>query len=255
MLTAECQGALAGKVAVVTGASRNIGAAIARGYVRAGATVIMVARDRERLAAAADRAAECGDGVAVPVECDVTVLDRAQALVASVLSEHGRVDVLVNNAAAVERPAGRPILELDDEAWTRTIDANIRAPYRLCQGFGRSMLEAEGGSIINVISGAGLLPARGVVAYGSTKAALWMLTRYLAAELAPAIRVNALCPGIVNENGRARSATGDAMLAGDVPFGRAGHPEEMIGAAVYLASDAASYTTGALLVCNGGRPW
>jgi NAD(P)-dependent dehydrogenase (short-subunit alcohol dehydrogenase family) len=116
------------------------------------------------------------------------------------------------------------------------------------------MRERGSGNVINVVSGSGLLPTKGLLPYGATKAALWMMTRYLASELAPAIRVNALCPGIVVPDGAVPDQSANSVLP-LIPLGRTGRPGEMAGAAVYLASDASSYTTGSLLVCNGGRPW
>jgi NAD(P)-dependent dehydrogenase (short-subunit alcohol dehydrogenase family) len=116
------------------------------------------------------------------------------------------------------------------------------------------MRERGGGNVINVVSGSGLLPTKGLLPYGATKAAPWMMTRYLASELAPAIRVNALCPGIVVPDGAVPDQSASSVLP-LIPLGRTGRPGEMVGAAVYLASDASSYTTGSLLVCNGGRPW
>jgi NAD(P)-dependent dehydrogenase (short-subunit alcohol dehydrogenase family) len=120
--------------------------------------------------------------------------------------------------------------------------------------FGPGMRERGSGTIINLVSGSGLLPTKGLLPYGATKAALWMMTRYLASELAPVIRVNALCPGIVVPDGAVPDPSADSVLP-LIPMGRPGSPTEMIGAAIYLASDASSYTTGSLLVCNGGRPW
>ena len=128
------------------------------------------------------------------------------------------------------------------------------APYELARRFGPGMRERGWGNIINVVSGSGLLPTKGLLPYGVSKAALWMMTRYLASELAPAIRVNALCPGIVVAPDAAPDPSAASVLP-LIPMGRTGHPDEIVGAAVYLASDASSYTTGSLLVCNGGRPW
>jgi NAD(P)-dependent dehydrogenase (short-subunit alcohol dehydrogenase family) len=126
------------------------------------------------------------------------------------------------------------------------------------------LASGRGGNVINLVSGTGLLPTSApghlpvpsMAPYGVAKAALWMLTRYLAAELAPAIRVNAICPGLVSETGRREEEAYVRLLqSGAVPMGRGGRPEEVAGAAVYLASPAASYTTGEMIICNGGRAW
>jgi NAD(P)-dependent dehydrogenase (short-subunit alcohol dehydrogenase family) len=116
------------------------------------------------------------------------------------------------------------------------------------------MAQRDGGSIINVVSGSGFQPSPNLGAYGVSKAALWMMTRYLAAEAAPAIRVNALCPGITSPDGQPEHLAHRQLLP-LVPMRRLGRADEMVGAAIYLASDAASYTTGEILFVNGGRPW
>jgi NAD(P)-dependent dehydrogenase (short-subunit alcohol dehydrogenase family) len=116
------------------------------------------------------------------------------------------------------------------------------------------MLDVGHGSIINLLSGSGFLPTPKLAAYGTSKAALWMLTRYLALEGAPDVRANAICPGVVTESGLPRSDS-QRLLLEQVPMKRMGHPSEIAGAAVYLASDAASYTTGEVIFVNGGRPW
>ncbi len=148
------------------------------------------------------------------------------------------------------------MLDIDDEAWEITFRANILGPFRLCRGFGQGMLAAGGGVIINVLSGSAFQPTWQNTPYGSTKAALWAMTRYLSVELAPAIRVNALVPGLTmsETGGPPAGPVADSLLA-MVPMGRAGLPEEVARAALYLACDAASYTSGTALFVNGGRLW
>jgi NAD(P)-dependent dehydrogenase (short-subunit alcohol dehydrogenase family) len=258
---------LDGQVAVVTGASANIGAAIAASYARAGADVVIAARGAEALerTAAAIRAA-APDRRVEPVVADITRADDGDRLIAHALDTFGRVDILVNNAYSAGLDEGRDVLDVSDATWDAVLDANLRGPLRLIRGVAHAMLDGgRGGNIINVISGSGLLPnstpghrpAPTMAPYGVSKAALWMLTRYLAAELAPQIRVNALCPGLVSEAGGMRDEEPYERLLrlGAVPMNRIGRPEEIAGAAVYLASPAASYTTGEMLVCNGGRHW
>ena len=258
---------LDGQAAVVTGASANIGAAIAASYARAGADVLLAARGAEALerTAAAIRAAAPGRRVEVVV-ADVTSAADRDRLIGHALNAFGRVDVLVNNAYSAGLGEGRDVLGVSDATWDAVLEANLRAPLALTRAAARAMLDSgRGGSIVNVISGSGLLPnsapghlpAPTMAPYGVSKAALWMLTRYLAAELAPLIRVNALCPGLVSESGGVRDEVPYERLLrlGAVPMNRIGRPEEIAGAAVYLASPAASYTTGEMLVCNGGRHW
>ena len=252
----ECPFRVDGKVAVVTGASRNVGLEIARTLAAAGARVVMAARDAGRLGA---RAAEIRDqtGAEVtPIAADVTSAADTDRLVSRVLEAYPQVDVLVNNAYASGGTFGTHVLDVSDEAWEITFRANVMGPFRLCRGFGRGMLSGRGGAIINVLSGSAFQPTWQNAPYGATKAALWTLTRYLAVELAPAVRVNALVPGLTmsQTGGPPPGPVADSLLA-MVPMGRAGRPEEVASAALYLASGAASYTSGTVLFVNGGRLW
>jgi NAD(P)-dependent dehydrogenase (short-subunit alcohol dehydrogenase family) len=258
---------LDGQVALITGASRNIGAAIAASFARAGADVVMAARGLDELeATAAMIRAQAPERRVESVRADVLRTEDLDALVAHAVTTFGHVDTLVNNAFSAGLTENRDVLEVSDKTWDEVLLANLRAPLRLSRALARTMLESgRWGNIINLISGSGLLPnsAPGhrpvptMAPYGVSKAALWMLTRYLSAELAPQIRVNALCPGLVSEQGGMRDEEPYERLLrlGAVPMNRIGRPEEIAGAAVYLASPAASYTTGEMLICNGGRAW
>lgn len=246
---------LDGQVAVVTGASKNIGLAIARAFAVAGAAVAMVARGSEELheRAAEISLAEGADVLVVPA--DVSSEADVAALVTIVQARWPRIDCLVNNAYSMGGPRSK-ILDYSDEAFELAYRTNVLGPLRLSRAFAGSLAADGGGSIINVISGCGLQVAPLVGAYGSTKAALWMMTRYIAAEYAPAIRCNALMPGMVREDTTGWDADPTvSQLIGATPMGRYGHPAEVAPAAVFLASAAASYTTGALIAVNGGRAW
>jgi NAD(P)-dependent dehydrogenase (short-subunit alcohol dehydrogenase family) len=244
---------LAGKVAVITGASKNIGAAIARGFAEAGADLLLVARGQEALEAhAGNLRAETGRRVETFV-ADVGDPGAATASVEFASRSLPPVDIRVNNAFSAGS-SQTPILELDDSVWGEVLAVNLLAPYRLCKGFGPSMAERGGCSIINVVSGSGFLPTPDLGAYGVSKAALWMMTRYLAVEAAPGIRVNAICPGVTSPDGEPLHDAHHQLLP-LVPMKRLGRADEMVGAAIYLASDAASYTTGEIIFANGGRPW
>jgi NAD(P)-dependent dehydrogenase (short-subunit alcohol dehydrogenase family) len=244
---------LAGKVAVITGASKNIGAAIARGFALAGADLLLVARGRPALEAHAHALrAETGRRVET-FATDVSEPGAAAAIVQFADRSLPPVDILVNNAFSAGSSQA-PILDMDDAVWDEVLAANLLAPYRLCKGFGASMAARGGCSIINVVSGSGFLPTPDLGAYGVSKAALWMMTRYLAVEAAPDIRVNAICPGITSPDGEPLHVAHHQLLP-LVPMKRLGRAEEMVGAAIYLASDAASYTTGEIIFANGGRPW
>jgi NAD(P)-dependent dehydrogenase (short-subunit alcohol dehydrogenase family) len=246
---------LDGKVALITGASKNIGAGLAHGFATAGADVILVARGEERLKAVAESVQESNPERRIEtITADVGVAADVARIIETSHNWFPQVHILVNNAYARVEQSNMNILEIPDECWIDPINVNILGPYRLSCGLGQKMMAGDGGSIINMLTGSAFLPTPGTTVYGSTKAALWMLTRCLAVDCAPKIRVNALAPGIVSETGLPATGPAKAVLP-TVPMGRIGRPEEMIGAAIYLASDAASYTTGEIIFCNGGRPY
>ena len=245
---------LDGKVAVVSGASRNIGLSAARALASVGAHVVMVARDLDRLR---DVSADITDSTSGEVSlraCDVANEDDANALLEWLADEFDQVDVLLNNAHSTgNRKAA--VLEASAADWTATLSTNLLAPYRLCAGVIPAMIAGRGGSIINVLSGAAFRPRGTALAYGASKAALWSMTQYLAQSCAPKVRVNALVPGIIQSE--TEEPAGDDILPRYLPeiaMGRVGRPEEVAPAVVYLASAASSYTTGSLLWVNGGRP-
>lgn len=244
---------LTGRRALVTGASRNIGLAICRAFVAAGAQLIMVARDPAILGDAAAAIAPSDAVHAVPA--DLTDPASIDALVEAVHAHWpAGPDVIVNNAYAMGPRSSA--LASSEQVWRDCWQANVLAPLRLCREFVPAMVAAGRGSVVNVVSGTGFQVAPGVAAYGTSKAAMWMLTRYLADECAPVVRCNALMPGMVSDDpeGWEGDPTVTALIAA-TPMARYGHPDEVAPAAVYLASDASTYTTGALLAVNGGRHW
>jgi NAD(P)-dependent dehydrogenase (short-subunit alcohol dehydrogenase family) len=244
---------LEGKMVVLTGASKNIGAALALGLAQAGASLLLVARGAELLDSVARHVrSETGRRVET-LTADVSRPEAAQQIVEVTLERFDQVNVLINNAFSAGSEQG-PLLDLDESVWGEVLETNLLAPWRLSRGFAPSLSQQGDGCIINVVSGSGFLPTPNMGAYGVSKAALWMMTRYLAVELAPAIRVNALCPGITTPDGEASHDIFRQLLP-LVPMGRLARPDEMVGAAVYLASDAASYATGEIIFVNGGRPW
>lgn len=242
---------LDGSTAVVTGGSRNIGRSIALAYAAAGADLVLVARHAGPLAQVAGLAREAGAAVR-EVVADVSTAEGVAALAKA--TDELDVDILVNNAHTIGGTPGRSLLETDDDVWHDVLTTNLMAPFRLARHFGRRMMRRGRGSILNLVSGSGLQPTPGLGPYGASKAALSMLTRSLAVEVAPTVRVNALCPGLVSEDGQPRNDAHRLLLEA-VPMHRVAEPDEIAGAALYLVSPAASYTTGAVLVANGGRPW
>jgi NAD(P)-dependent dehydrogenase (short-subunit alcohol dehydrogenase family) len=243
---------LDGKTAIVTGAGPGIGAHVAWAYGVCGANVVVAARNAERNQALADKINAAG-GKALAVQCDVGVKADVERLVASANSAFGDVDILFNNATASEIPY--EMLAQTDEEWLAALNVNLLAPFRLTKLVAPAMKKKGKGSIINVLSTAGFLVLPPLVAYGCTKAGLTHLTRYLAKELAPEIRVNSLCAGTTTPEGMsAAEATGPiAGTIPGVPLGRVGAAHEYFGAALFLASDASTYTTGQTLFVEGGR--
>ena len=249
---------LDGKVAVVTGSSKNIGTAIALAFAEAGGDVVMVARKKERLEAAANMVrAAAPDQRILTFVADVGRAEDADGLCAFVQEEAGGADVLVNNAAGYGTTKATTILEIGDETWDEVHRTNVLGPFRLIRGmFAEAHKSGRPGNIINVLSGSGFLPVPTPLAapYAVSKAALWMMTRYLSQSLAPHIRVNALVPGVVTPSGQPRNNV-QAALMDQIPMGRLGMPGEVAGAALYLASEASSYTSGEVIFCNGARAW
>lgn len=242
---------LGGKVAVVTGASRNIGAAIARGFAEEGADLLLIAREPVPLEAHAEALRRETGAHVETLSIDIAAPGAAEAIRQRASDSLPPVDIVVNNAMSGTQG---PSLGIPESQWEDALGVNLLGPYRLCSAFGADMLVRGGCSIINVVSGSGFLPSPGLTSYGVSKAALWMLTRCLAAEWAPQIRVNALCPGVTTPDGVPVHPAQEQLLP-LVPMGRLGRADEMVGAAVYLASGAASYTTGEVIFVNGGRPW
>ena len=242
------------RVAVVTGASRGIGRAIALGLARAGAHVALAARRAPDLEAVADEVVALGRR-ALPVPAHVGRPEDIDRLFDAVATEFGRLDILVNNAAT--NPVFGPLVEIDAAAWDKVMALNVKG-YLLAAQRAAAVMRAGGrGAIVNVSSTGGLRASPGLGAYSVSKAAVLMLTRVLARELAPlGIRVNAVAPALVETRFSEALWQNPEILERYVrttPMGRTAQPEEMAGAVVYLCSDAASYVTGHTIVLDGGH--
>ena len=244
----------AGRVVVVTGASRGIGEAIAEAFAAAGARLVLASRRLEGVEAVAERLRGRG-GEAVAVACHTGREAEVQALVARARDAFGGVDVLINNAAT--SPHFGPLLDAAEGQWDKTFEVNVKGYVHAIRAAVPLMRERGGGAIVNVASVAGMIPHAGLGVYGVTKAAVLMLTRTLAVELAAEnIRVNAIAPGLIqtrfSEVLWSTPESRDQALA-TIPQGRMGQPEDLTAAVLYLASDAARFTTGAVLVIDGGQ--
>ncbi len=242
---------LEGKVAIITGASRGIGEAIARTFAAHGAKVLLVARKIDALQAVADSIGAAAKALAghTGKEAD------CKRMVAEAIAAFGKVDVLVNNAAT--NPYFGPMLDVEEAAWDKTFEVNLKGYFWLSREVARHLVARDApGSVVNLssVNGVEAAPMQGV--YGMTKAAVISMTRTLALELAAAnIRVNAIAPGLI-ETRLAAAITSDELLSGEwkrkTPLARHGQPGEIAGAALFLASDAASYMTGQTMVIDGG---
>ena len=242
---------LAGRVAVVTGAASGLGRAVATGFADAGAFVVAADLPGTELP---DVAAELGPDRARPVELDVTRRDEVDGMVELALEAGGRVDVLVNSAGIGARGAAA---DYDPELWERVLAVNLTGTFNCCRAVGRRMLAAGAGSIINLASIGGLVGYAGSIGYQASKGGVVQITRTLAVEWASSgVRVNAIAPCTFETPVVARQRTAEpdlypGMLA-RIPAGRFGQPGEIIGPALFLASDASSMVTGHILTVDGG---
>ncbi len=243
---------LTDRIAVVIGATSGIGKAIALGLADAGADVVPTGR-RAKLTKQAARDIEARGRRSLAITADVSDADSLQALADATIEKFGKVDILVNAAGRTVR---RPTLEVSDAEWNEIMDTNLTGMLRACRVFGYYMIERRYGRIINIGSLTSVVALYEVAAYGASKAGVAALTKSLAVEWAPHnVCVNAILPGVF------RTALNEGLLDGTdrgrellmrTPMQRFGQPEEVAGAAVFLASDAASFVTGHLLAVDGG---
>ena len=242
------------KVAIITGSSRGIGEAIARAMAEAGATVVLAARKQEGLDAVAGAITEAG-GKAIAIACHTGKPAMIDSLYERVKGELGRVDVLVNNAAT--NPYFGPVVGISEALYDKTFEVNTKGYFMMAQRAATIMVDQGSGVIVNVASTAGISPYPMQGVYAMTKAAVIMMTKVFARELAGAgIRCNAVCPGLAETKfSKVLIETPEIYerYVADTPMGRHAQPSELVGAALYLASDASSFTTGAVIVCDGGQ--
>lgn len=243
---------LGDRVAVVTGGSRGLGRAISWGLARSGADVVIASRKLDACRALAEEIGEETGRRILPLACHVGRWDDCEALVETVYERFGRVDILVNNAGM--SPTYGSLTDVTEELYDKVLAVNLKGPFHLGTRIGARMARDGGGAIVNVSSVAAVEPAGDALPYSAAKAGLNNLTVGLARSLAPDVRVNAVMPGPF----RTDVVSGwdpqafEQVMRRRVPMQRAGEPDEIVAAVLYLVSDASSYTTGAVIKIDGG---
>ncbi|HET9527188.1 MAG TPA: glucose 1-dehydrogenase [Pyrinomonadaceae bacterium] len=243
---------LKGKVAVVVGGTSGIGRAIAHGLAQAGADVVPTSRRADQVEAAAREIENFGQR-SLRVSSDVSDRASLERLLAETIQAFGKVDILVNSAGRTKRA---PTIDFPEDDWNAIIDTNLNGTLRACQVFGKHMLERESGSIINIASLSTFVALHEVAAYSASKAAVGSLTKSLAVEWSSrGVRVNAIAPGVfrtaLNHKLLDETERGREYLI-RTPMRRFGNVDELAGAAIFLASDAASFVTGEIIAVDGG---
>jgi len=243
---------LKGKVAVVIGGTSGIGRAIAHGFAQAGADVVSTSRRAAQVEAVAREIEELGSR-SLRVTSDVADRASLERVLSEAIGAFGKVDILVNSAGRTKRA---PTIDFPEDDWTAIIDTNLTGTLRACQVFGKHMLERESGSIINIASLSTFVALHEVAAYSASKAAVGSLTKTLAVEWSSrGVRVNAIAPGVfrtaLNQKLLDETERGREFLL-RTPMRRFGNVEELAGAGIFLASDAASFVTGEILAVDGG---
>ncbi|WP_250631205.1 SDR family NAD(P)-dependent oxidoreductase [Rhodoflexus caldus] len=244
---------LNGKVAVITGASKGIGEAMAEIMAEAGAKVVVSSRKQEAVDEVAN-ALKAKGYEAIGVACNVGDAAQRQQLIEKTMEAFGGIDILVNNAAT--NPVFGPVVNTDSAAFDKIMDINVKAPFELGKMVLPIMQQRGGGSIINISSIGGLTPEPGLGIYSVSKSALIMLTKVMAKEWGRAgVRANVICPGLIQTKFSEALWKNEEMLSKSIkhlPIQRIGQPEDLAGIALYLASEAGAYTTGAVFSVDGG---
>jgi NAD(P)-dependent dehydrogenase (short-subunit alcohol dehydrogenase family) len=245
---------LADKVAVVTGGSRGLGREMVRAFAAVGADVVIASRKLENCQSVAREIESTTGRQAMPIGCHVGDWQQIDAMVDAVYERFGRIDVLVNNAGM--SPLYGKLYEHTEALYDKVLDVNLKGPFRLMANVGTRMVEAAGGSIINVSSGGAIRPAPGIIPYSAAKAGLNAMTIGFSKAFGPTVRVNCIQAGpFLTDISEAwdLDAVRESMKS-SYAMQRPGNPDEVIGAALYFASDASSWTTGAILQVDGGMP-
>jgi dehydrogenase/reductase SDR family protein 4 len=244
---------LTGKIAVITGASKGIGEAIAQLYGSAGAQVVVSSRKQDAVDRVASSINDAG-GKAKAIACNMGDMSDVQKLITETISAYGRIDILVNNAAT--NPTFGPVIETNEAAFDKIMNVNVKGPFEIAKKAYPFMKEKKSGSIINISSVGGLRPEAGLGIYSMSKAALISLTKVMAKEWGDDnIRANVICPGLI------KTKFSEALWSNDkimhtmmkmLPIKRVGTPEEIAALALFLGSDASAYCTGSVFTADGG---
>jgi NAD(P)-dependent dehydrogenase (short-subunit alcohol dehydrogenase family) len=244
---------LGGKAAVVTGGSRGLGAQIVRAFAEAGADVMIVSRKPDACKALAEEVSGATGRRALPYACHVGEWDQLDGLVDAAYAEFAKVDVLVNNAG-MSPLYDRPV-DIGESLFDKVLGVNLKGPFRLSALFGTRMMEAGGGSIINVSSGGSIRPRANILPYSAAKAGLNAVTVGFAHAFGPSVRVNCIMPGpFLTDISDAWDLDAVNERQQGYALRRCGNPDEIVGAALYFASEASSFSTGAVLQVDGGMP-
>lgn len=242
---------LDGKVALVTGGSRGLGREMVLAFARSGADVVIASRKQAACTALAEQVENETGQRALAVACHVGRWNECDALARSALDHFGRVDVLVNNAGL--SPLYPSLVEITEDLYDKVMGVNLKGAFRLAAVLGTAMTEGDGGSIINVSSIAAESPSPNEVPYAAAKAGIHSVTKGLARSFAPKVRVNCIMPGaFMTDISKDWTPKVRAAIEQLTPLGRFGRPDEIVGTALYLASDASSFTTGSILKVDGG---
>jgi len=242
---------LSGKVAVITGGSRGLGLAMAHGFAAHGADIVIASRKLDACRAACEALQTEYQVRTLPVAFHAGKWDDAARLLETVDQSFGRIDILVNNAGA--SPLYSSLAAVSEELWNKTLDLNLKGPFRLSVLAAERMAQVGGGSIINISSAGALMPSVHELPYAMAKGALHTMSATLSVLYGGKVRVNVIVPGaFLTDISKAWTDDVHRRIRSGVPMGRAGDPSEIVGAALYLASDSASYTTGAVIKVDGG---
>jgi NAD(P)-dependent dehydrogenase (short-subunit alcohol dehydrogenase family) len=242
---------LTGRTAIVTGGSRGLGKEMVQAFAAQGANVVIASRKLANCEALAAEVEERFEVRALPVECHIGYWDQAEALASRAIAEFGTIDILVNNAGM--SPLYESIDAIDEALYDKVMEVNLKGTFRLTAVLAEHMKANGKGSIISVSSTAAVKPTPGEVVYGLAKAGLHNMTESFSRAYGPQVRVNCIQPGpFLTDISKAWSEEAIAHIGKGISLGRAGEPHEIIGAALYFASDASSFTTGAILRMDGG---